>query len=440
MPLEIIVALVAVVAVALLIILIRTHGNLRSLRTKYAAIIDIDAEVQKRTGERDTIVKDTEKLRTDYRDKRRVFDRLKSEVALYEDKMAFIEQGIYEPHFYFTDPEEFKEQIKSVRAEQKAMVKNKTAVTCDLEWHVGGSKAQGRIMTGRNIRLTLRAFNGECDVAIANVRWSNVVAMEKRIRRTAEQIDKLNKSNEVVIEQAYVNLKIKELRLTHEYRERQQEEKEHRREQARLEREEKKLIEEAKAAEREEERYRKLLKKAQAEAQKDAENAELQERIAELERSLEEASSKTERAKSMAEQTRVGHVYIISNIGSFGGNVVKIGMTRRLNPDDRVKELGDASVPFIFDTHAMIYTDDAPAMETELHRRFHARRVNAVNMRKEFFRAGLEEVATAIRELDPNATFVMDAEAREYMETLAIQERQGQTLETEVEADFPLSI
>ncbi len=88
----------------------------------------------------------------------------------------------------------------------------------------------------------------------------------------------------------------------------------------------------------------------------------------------------------------------------------------------------------------MIYTDDAPAMETELHRRFHARRVNAVNMRKEFFRAGLEEVATAIRELDPNATFVMDAEAREYMETLAIQERQGQTLETEVEADFPLSI
>ena len=225
MSLEIIVALAVVVAVALLIILIRTHGNLRSLHTKYAAIIDIDAEVQKRTGERDTIVKDTEKLRTDYRDKRQVFDRLKSEVALYEDKMVFIEQGIYEPHFDFTDPEEFKEQIKSVRAEQKAMVKNKTAVTCNLEWHVGGSKAQGRIMIGRNIRLTLRAFNGECDVAIANVRWNNVVAMEKRIRRAAEQIDKLNKSNEVVIEKAYVNLKIKELRLTHEYRERQRKKK-----------------------------------------------------------------------------------------------------------------------------------------------------------------------------------------------------------------------
>ena len=111
MSLEIIVALAVVVAVALLIILIRTHGNLRSLHTKYAAIIDIDAEVQKRTGERDTIVKDTEELRTDYRDKRQVFGRLKSEVALCEDKMVFIEQGIYEPHFDFTAPEAFKEQI-----------------------------------------------------------------------------------------------------------------------------------------------------------------------------------------------------------------------------------------------------------------------------------------------------------------------------------------
>ena len=410
------------------------------LRDRYSGIIDIDAEVKKRTAERDSIAKETETLRSDYRVKRGIFDRLKEEVSLYEDKLAFIDQGVYEPHFDFGTSDEFKEAIKSVREEQKNEVRNKTAAVSSIEWTVEGSRAKGRTLMNRSIRLTLRAFNNECEAAIANIRWNNAAAMEKRILRAAEQIDKLNASSNVTIQRHYVNLKIKELRLTHEYREKVQEEKERRREQARLEREEKKLLEEAKAAEREQERARKQLEKARAEAQKDAENAELQERIAELERSLEDATSQAERAKSMAEQTRVGHVYIVSNIGSFGENVVKIGMTRRLNPDDRVKELGDASVPFIFDTHAMIYTDDAPAMETELHRRFHARRVNAVNMRKEFFRAGLEEVATAIRELDPNATFVMEAEAREYMETLAIQERQNEMAEDNSESELPLDI
>ncbi len=440
MTIEVVVFLVSIVAVALLIILFRTHKALRSVRRKYEPIIELDAEIQKRTSERDSAIKETEVLREEYTNKRQIFDKLKGEVALYEDKMAFIEMGVYEPHFDFSDPEEYKDEIKWVRAEQKAMVKDKTAVICTTQWQVEGSVAKGRTMTNRNIRLTLRAFNGECDVAIANTRWNNAVAMEKRIRRAAEQIDKMNKSNTIFIEDDYVDLKIRELRLTHEYRERQQEEKERRREQARLEREEKKLIEEAKQAAREEEAKRKLLEKARADAEKDAQNAELQERVAQLERDLEDAHAKTERAKSMAEQTRIGHVYVVSNIGSFGENVVKIGMTRRVNPDDRIKELGDASVPFIFDTHAMIYTEDAPAMETELHKRFHARRVNAVNMRKEFFRVSLEEVAAAIRELDPNASFAMDVEAREYMETIAFYERENQDTKIELEAEFPLSI
>ena len=298
-------------------------------------------------------------------------------------------------------------------------------------------------MTNRNIRLTLRAFNNECEAAVANTRWNNVNAMENRIIRASEQIDKMNASNHITIEKDYLNLKLQELYLTHEYREMLQEEKEKRREQARLEREEKKLIEEAKAAAKEEEKYRKLLEKANEEAKKAVEGEDtdkLQSRIAELERSLQEANEKKERALSMAEQTKVGHVYVISNIGSFGENVVKIGMTRRLNPEERVKELGDASVPFVFDTHAMIYTEDAPAMENELHKRFHVRRVNAVNMRKEFFRVGLDEVASTIKEFDPNASFVMEREARDYMETLAVQRQEAETLEEDVEDEFPMSL
>ena len=186
-----------------------------------------------------------------------------------------------------------KEQIKSVREKQKSLVKDKTAVTCGTEWQVEGSKAKGRTMTNRNIRLTLRAFNNECEAAIANVRWNNINAMEKRILRAEEQIDKMNASNNIIIERHYIDLKLKELRLTHEYRELLQEEKEKRREQARLEREEKKLIEEVKAAEKEEEKYRKLLEKAKEEVKKALgveDNEKLQSRIEELEKSLQEAN------------------------------------------------------------------------------------------------------------------------------------------------------
>ena len=136
---------------------------------------------------------------------------------------------------------------------------------------------------------------------------------------------------------------------------------------------------------------------------------------------LAEAVENNKRAKSMAEQTRAGHVYVLSNIGSFGDEMIKIGMTRRLEPNERVKELGDASVPFRFDTHAMIYTEDAPKMEKELHRVFDSKRVNLINRRKEFFFVSLEEVRKAILKLDPNASFVSNREAREYMETLSIR-------------------
>ena len=118
-----------------------------------------------------------------------------------------------------------------------------------------------------------------------------------------------------------------------------------------------------------------------------------------LNQDLVEAHEKNQRAKSMAEQTRAGHVYIISNIGSFGENIYKIGMTRRLEPIDRVKELGDASVPFIFDVHAMIYSEDAPTLEKKLHKVFENKRVNLVNSRKEFFNITLDEVEEEVKKL-----------------------------------------
>ena len=141
----------------------------------------------------------------------------------------------------------------------------------------------------------------------------------------------------------------------------------------------------------------------------------------------------------MAEQTRAGHIYVISNIGSFGEGIYKIGMTRRLEPMDRVRELGDASVPFLFDTHAMIYCEDAPSVEKALHNSFDKRRVNRANERKEFFRVSLEDIETEIRKVDPDADFSTGIEAQEYHETLEVIKAENQTLE-EVSDAFPAVI
>jgi len=129
------------------------------------------------------------------------------------------------------------------------------------------------------------------------------------------------------------------------------------------------------------------------------------------------------RTRAMAEYTRSGFVYVISNIGSFGSDVVKIGVSRRLDPVERVRELGDASVPFAFEVHALIYSDDAPALERALHAAFERVRVNTRNERKEFFRARPDDVEQVVRRLEPAAVLFRDLEARDYRETLSQRQK-----------------
>ena len=390
-----------------------TEATVETLRGKYAPITSVEDEVSTLKDTATEIQKQIEETRSVYSEKRAMLQKLEQQVAVYDEKLSFAELGVYEPHFEFNDSEEYKQEIQRIRDRQKAMVSAKTSALCPTDWQVDGSRAKGQTMINRQTRLTMRAFNNECEAAIANTRWNNVNAMEKRILNAAKQIDNANESMNLRISEQYVSLKLDELHATHEYRERLKIEKEERAELARAEREEKKLLAEAEAAEREEERYQKLLDKARSEAGVD------ESRIADLEAALAEAHATSERARAMAEMTKTGYVYIISNIGSFGEDVVKIGLTRRLEPDDRVKELGDASVPFGFDTHAMIYSDEAPALESALHKEFADRRVNASNMRKEFFRVGLEEVEEAVKRLAPSASFFSDREAQEWHETLS---------------------
>jgi len=433
-------ALVCALAVSATLI-IRLRTQLLTIKRRFATVIDIESEAAAAKQDLDNLQSEIDNLRSDYTGKRKTYDELRAEIAIYDERLSFAELGIYEPHFEYDDSETFKQAIKFVREEQKHMVQAKIAVEAGTNWSVDGSRSKGKTMSNRAVRLTLRALNGECDVAIANVRWNNVTAMEKRIQKGVEQINKLNASNDVSINQEYYQLKLEELRLTHEYREKQKEERDERAELARLAREEKRLVRDVEDARKAEAKYQNLLKQARLEARPvEADMLEqYQKRITALEEHLRVAHEKSERAIAMAEITRSGYVYIISNVGSFGKNTIKIGMTRRLDPNDRVRELGDASVPFKFDTHAIIYSDDAPALESALHTKFDAHRINKANNRKEFFKVSISAVKTAVEELAPNASFFSDIEAQELRETIALRKK-AMNQRTVSQDQFPTSL
>lgn len=317
-----------------------------------------------------------------------------------------------------------------------------------MEWSVGGSVAEGRKMTNQYKKLMLFAFNGESDGLISKVKWNNAAKTKERITKTFETINKLGLSQNVFITNEFLNLKLEELALTYEYEQKKYEEKEEQRlirEQMREEEKAQKELEKAqKEAEDEEKRFQKALEKAKQELQgtSNVDSSVLEEQIKDLEKKLQEAQDKKERAIAQAQLTKVGHIYVISNVGSFGQDVYKIGMTRRLDPLDRVRELGDASVPFQFDIHAIIYSQNAPQLENELHRKFSDRRLNRVNNKKEFFKVSLDEIETFIKvHTYAEIEFTKLAEAREYRETLSLIEQVDKIItEVEKETQFPKSL
>jgi len=353
---------------------------------------------------------------------------LQAELRSVEEELEFQSFGFYRPHYSFTDSEQFKDALRQVRDAQKDLVKSKRAAHCPSDWTVDGNRAKGRKMINQQMKLMLRAFNGECDAAMAKVRYNNVRKMEARLVKACEAVNKLGETQRVWITSDYLNLKLHELYLTHEHHEALQREKEEQRrikEQMREEQKAQKEIEKAQAdALKEERRYEAALEQARADLAKasGAQHERFAELVSKLENELKEALDRKAKAIARAQLTRSGHVYVISNLGSFGEGVYKIGMTRRLEPLIRVKELGDASVPFGFDVHAMIYSEDAPTLERALHSEFDGLRVNRVNTRKEFFRVSLADIRKAVAKHHGVITFVTNAEAEEYRKTVALSD------------------
>ena len=425
-------------------------NSLNSKLDRFSKIISVESELKNKNIDLSKLEEKFNELNLKYIDSKLIYRNLEKDIELYKNDLEFIDLGIYQPIFDFDTSEKYKIELTKIFDKQKQSIKNGEACVCNTNWHVGNSRKQGEVMTRRYINLTLRAFNGECDTLISKVKWNNVKRFEERIKKAFNAINKLGKSNDVYINDSYLNLKLDELHLTYELAHKKYQEKEEARAIRAEQREEERAIREFEKARKDAEIEEKRFQKALEQARKDLglvsgeKLKELNSQIEQLEQNLKEAHEAKERAISRAQETKSGHVYIISNLGSFGEDVYKIGMTRRLEPMDRVKELGDASVPFTFDLHAMIFSDNAPALENLLHKEFDDRRINKVNYRKEYFKVTLDEIEKVITEkFDKEVDFIKMSEAQQFRETQSIikQIEQAKNEKTESEIDkYPDSL
>ena len=400
------------------------------LKHRYQGLIDVEHERERVAAERDALTAEIERRtaawEADYAGAIRELEELSGKLDTARDRAEVESFGIYEPHYNFETSAGFKAKLDEIRTRQKRIVRNRTAAIYREDYRLNNGDVAGQRVTERYLKLQLRAFNGECDAAVITVRFDNIGAVEKRIIRAFEAVNKLGEALTCTIEPGYLDLKISELYLAHEFAEKREAEKDEQRQIRQQMREEERVrheIEKTQAdAEKEERRYEAALKRARQELRRatELERAGLEEQIAKLEEDLDEAHAIKDRAVSQAQQTKSGHVYVISNIGSFGKNVYKIGLTRRLEPDQRIRELGDASVPFPFDVHAMIFSEDAPELEQTLHRAFDGNRVNLVNRRKEFFAVSLSESEAVAQEFG-TIEFTLTAEAEQYRKTVALR-------------------
>lgn len=357
--------------------------------------------------------------------------KYKEEIIELRDEILLQSFSLYRPTYSFANSEEYKNKLEEIREEQKSLIRFDLATTCKTNWTVNNSYRKGEKMVKDTKKLLLSAFNSECEYIVSKVKFNNFDTCLKRMLRSAKNISKLGISScDINIEQEYIDLKIQELKLALEYQLKKQEEKELAREAKARAREEAKVLkelqEERAKAEKEKSHYTNAInetKKLLENSTDQKQHIALIEKLKELQERMDEINTNIANIDYREANQRAGYVYIISNIGSFGENIYKIGMTRRLDPMERIYELGNASVPFNFDVHAMIFSDDAPKLEAALHKAFEDKKINMINKRREFFKVTLEEIEKVVKEnFDGSVEFIKNPDAQQYRETLKIKE------------------
>lgn len=345
------------------------------------------------------------------------FEQLSALLVETRDAVLLQEAGLYEFRHPLDDSDAYKSALEQTRSRMQEMVRRGTAVVAPKDLALNGSSAQGRKMTNDLSKLVLRAYNAEADSIVRSMRPYTLEAGVARLSKARVSICRLVSTIQLSINEHYHGLRVHELELTADFLAKREAE----REAARAERE---RLRDEEAARREfeskqNELRRELDKRTAALQRLSVGVSATPEAIAELEAGIAEVQSALNGVVERMANLRAGHVYVISNIGSFGEQIVKIGMTRRLDPLDRVRELGDASVPFRFDVHALVFAEDALGLEARLHEHFAERRVNLVNNRREFFYAPAAEVRSALEQFVGHVVveFSETAEALEWRQS-----------------------
>ena len=398
------------------------HQDIADLRN---LIDDLKSQKDEAKSELLSVQNQVRQKNFDLRQLERRQNELERTLAGLHDDIAIQEFGLYRPTYKFANSDLYKERLKAVRERQKKAIKDGYACTGNLDWAVNGNLSQGKKMVKDMQKLLLRAFNVECDDIIDNVKISNFDRSKERITKSAEQISKLGTIMSISITTMYINLKMEEISLALDFEQKKQEEKEAIREARERQREEarvQKEIEEArKKLQKEQTHYRNALQVVIEQLTRDPSNIDLQIKKRELESNIEDTNKAIADVDYREANKRAGYVYIISNVGAFGDNVYKIGMTRRLEPMERIDELSGASVPFRFDVHALIFTEDAPGLETALHQAFESKKINKINTRREFFRVSLNEIKAEVRKnFDKTVEWIDFPEADQYRQSVLL--------------------
>ncbi|SHM76997.1 protein of unknown function [Anaerosporobacter mobilis DSM 15930] len=321
--------------------------------------------------------------------------------------------------------EECKNKLSILKSEEQELLKSDEYVMISSS----GSKQE----INNNIKQIIRCLNSECDNILINISTKNIDAMRNKISKCYESLNKIFMVDGVQLSRKVLEYKLDELNLVYTYELKKEQEREQQKaikEQMVEEEKVRREIEKQKAKiEKDQTQFSNEITKLMTYLQKSQNDIEKQlyvDKIKDLEEKLKELEQEKEMVLEREANARAGFVYVISNIGSFGEDVYKIGMTRRLEPMDRIKELSSASVPFEFDVHAMIFSENAPELENALHKHFEQQSVNRVNLRKEFFKVSIDEIEDIVKANYNNTVeFTRIPVAKEYHQTLSIIESES---------------
>ena len=391
------------------------HGKIKELRDVHSKL---SADVCNKRDTANALKAKITELDDDIDKKSKIISTLNVELEANEC-------GLYEPTFEFAHSSLYRVELTALRESQKQCITNNMAVKGNTSWTVNGDTKKGQAMVNDTAKLLLRAFNVSCDEIIRKITIANAQKSIQTIYKNASDISKLGRAMSIFITDQYVELKVREANLALDFKQKKQEEKEA---QQALKAEEKerqivqKEIEAAqKELQKEQSHYENALKNLEEQIVKNGANEDLIAKKEQIEAKIQEVENAIETVNNRDANYKAGYVYIISNIGAFGENIFKIGMTRRLDPQERVDELGDASVPFGFDVHAMIFSEDAPGLEAALHKAFEDKKVNKINSRKEFFNVTLDEIKAEVsKNFDKTVEWNDVASAEQYRQSLLL--------------------